>query len=403
MLTDTKLKNLKPADKLYKISDRDGLYVAVTKSGTVSFRYDYRINGRRETITFGRYGRDGISLSEAREMLLEAKKMVSAGKSPALNKKEKKKSTDVSMTFSFFADKYFADTKFAESTLNLKLSVLRRDIEPVFGRYLMTEITPSQVRAQCERVVARGARATAVQVREIIQAIFIYAINRGYDFINPAESIRASTIAKFEERTRALTPKEIGIFLNGLDEVGGMPNIKMALRMVFLTLVRKSEILKAKWDEVDFDTAVWTIPAERMKANRAHNIYLSDMALDLFVGLKACSGPSEFVLPSRYDFRKCMSNAALNNLIDNALKKLGSLGVKMEHFTVHDIRRTGSTLLHEMGFNTDWIEKCLAHEQRGVRAVYNKAEYSEQRRDMLNQWAKLIDEWKSSYSIPAIS
>lgn len=403
MLTDTKIKNLKPADKLYKVTDREGLYVAVTKSGTVSFRYDYRINGRRETITLGRYGRDGITLGEAREMLLDAKKMVSMGISPAIKKKQKKKNTDISMTFESFSDKYFSTAKFAESTLRLKMSVLRRDVLPVFGRYLMSEITPLQVRQQCERVVERGARATALQVREIIQAVFSYAIERGYDFVNPAESVRASTIATFEERTRALTPKEIGLFMNGLDIVGAIPNIKMAMRLIFLTLVRKSELIKAEWSEVDFEQAVWTIPAERMKARRAHNIYLSDAAFDLFVSLKSCSGPSEFVIPSRYDFRKHMSNATLNNLIETTIKRLGDHGIAMEHFTVHDVRRTGSTLLHEMGFNTDWIEKCLAHEQRGVRAVYNKAEYSEQRRDMLNQWARLIDDWKANYSISAIS
>ena len=398
MLTDTKLKNLKPAEKLYKISDRDGLYVAVTKSGVVSFRYDYRINGRRETLTIGKYGRDGIGLAEAREKLFEAKKLISIGKSPALEKKQKRKSTDITMTFSYFAKKYFDAAKLAESTKAMKMAVLERDIIPSLGRYLMTEINSGMVRSLCDKVLERGARSTALQIREIIQAVFNYANDHGANFLNPSESIKASSIATFDERTRALSPKEVGQFFYGLDEVGAMPTMKMAVKLVFLTLVRKSELIKGEWGEVDFEDRVWTIPADRMKASRPHNIYLSEQAYDLLIGLKACAGSSPYILQSRYDPKRHMSNATLNNLIDSTLKTLAKIGIELEHFTVHDIRRTGSTLLHEHGFNTDWIEKCLAHEQRGVRAVYNKAEYSEQRRDMLQQWADMINGWKKRYA-----
>ncbi|MDE9542861.1 tyrosine-type recombinase/integrase [Xenorhabdus bovienii] len=394
MLTDTKIKNLKPTDKLYKISDRDGLYVAVTKSGTVSFRYDYRINGRRETITLGRYGGDGITLAEARKRLVEAKKMISDGFSPSAQKRTDKKLSDKSNTFSAYAELYFENAKFADSTRKMKMSVLEREIVTVLGRYLMTEINTVMVRDLCEKIKLRGARATALQTREIIQSVYNFAISRGEAFQNPVANIRASSIATFEERTRTLTQKEIGIFLNALDEIGAMQSVKAAVCLVFLTLVRKSELIKAKWEEVDFSGGVWTIPEGRMKARRPHNVYLSQQALDLFIALKIFSGASEFILPLRYELRRHMSQSTLNNVIGTTIAHLNKKGFEFEHFTVHDIRRTGSTLLHELGFNTDWIEKCLAHEQNGVRAVYNKAEYAAQRADMLQQWANMLDSWK---------
>ncbi|MDE9456111.1 tyrosine-type recombinase/integrase [Xenorhabdus bovienii] len=379
---------------LYKISDRDGLYVAVTKSGTVSFRYDYRINGRRETITLGRYGGDGITLAEARKRLVEAKKMISDGFSPSAQKRTDKKLSDKSNTFSAYAELYFENAKFADSTRKMKMSVLEREIVTVLGRYLMTEINTVMVRDLCEKIKLRGARATALQTREIIQSVYNFAISRGEAFQNPVANIRASSIATFEERTRTLTQKEIGIFLNALDEIGAMQSVKAAVCLVFLTLVRKSELIKAKWEEVDFSGGVWTIPEGRMKARRPHNVYLSQQALDLFIALKIFSGASEFILPLRYELRRHMSQSTLNNVIGTTIAHLNKKGFEFEHFTVHDIRRTGSTLLHELGFNTDWIEKCLAHEQNGVRAVYNKAEYAAQRADMLQQWANMLDSWK---------
>lgn len=164
-------------------------------------------------------------------------------------------------------------------------------------------------------------------------------------------------------------------------------------------MVRKSELLHATWDEVSFENATWTIPAIRMKAGRPHVIYLSRQALDILVTFKMCAGYSDYLLPSNnQSSQKTMSQATLNRVIDAAVKLAQEAGEKIEKVSVHDLRRTASTLLHEAGFNSDWIEKCLAHEQRGVRAVYNKAEYSTQRRDMLQQWADMNENWIKNIS-----
>ncbi|AAZ95922.1 tyrosine-type recombinase/integrase [Escherichia coli O157:H7] len=393
MLTDTKLKNLKPQDKLYKVSDRDGLYVAVLTSGTVSFRYDYRINGRRETLVIGQYGRDGISLAEAREELIAAKKLLKAGQSPAAAKRDGIKKIRGAETFAVHTDSYMKHVILAESTRAMKQAVIDRDILPVLGNKMMAEITTSMVRDLCDRIVERGGRATAVQAREIISSVYRHANDRGHGLFNPAADIKPSSIAIFKPRERTLTPEEIGLFFRTLDAIGAMGTMKMALKLVLITMVRKGEFTNATWDEIDFKKWTWTIPSDRMKGSRAHVIYLPKQAQDILVGLQMCAGGSEYLVPGRYNFRKPLSNAALNSLIDRTVKIINEDGEHIQGFTVHDMRRTASTLLHEAGYPSDWIEKALAHEQKGVRAVYNKAEYARQRAYMLQQWSDMIDSW----------
>ncbi|EHK8924229.1 tyrosine-type recombinase/integrase [Escherichia coli] len=393
MLTDTKLKKLKPQDKLYKVSDRDGLYVAVLTSGTVSFRYDYRINGRRETLVIGQYGRDGISLAEAREELIAAKKLLKAGQSPAAAKRDGIKKIRGAETFAVHTDSYMKHVILADSTRAMKQAVIDRDILPVLGNKMMAEITTSMVRDLCDRIVERGGRATAVQAREIISSVYRHANDRGHGLFNPAADIKPSSIAIFKPRERTLTPEEIGLFFRTLDAIGAMGTMKMALKLVLITMVRKGEFTNATWDEIDFKKWTWTIPSDRMKGSRAHVIYLPKQAQDILVGLQMCAGGSEYLVPGRYNFRKPLSNAALNSLIDRTVKIINEDGEYIQDFTVHDMRRTASTLLHEAGYPSDWIEKALAHEQKGVRAVYNKAEYARQRAYMLQQWADMIDSW----------
>ncbi|HCC4356210.1 TPA: tyrosine-type recombinase/integrase [Escherichia coli] len=393
MLTDTKLKNLKPQDKLYKVSDRDGLYVAVLTSGTVSFRYDYRINGRRETLVIGQYGRDGISLAEAREELIAAKKLLKAGQSPAAAKRDGIKKIRGAETFAVHTDSYMKHVILADSTRAMKQAVIDRDILPVLGNKMMAEITTSMVRDLCDRIVERGGRATAVQAREIISSVYRHANDRGHGLFNPAADIKPSSIAIFKPRERTLTPEEIGLFFRTLDAIGAMGTMKMALKLVLITMVRKGEFTNATWDEIDFKKWTWAIPSDRMKGSRAHVIYLPKQAQDILVGLQMCAGGSEYLVPGRYNFRKPLSNAALNSLIDRTVKIINEDGEHIQGFTVHDMRRTASTLLHEAGYPSDWIEKALAHEQKGVRAVYNKAEYARQRAYMLQQWADMIDSW----------
>jgi integrase len=394
MLTDTAIKALRSQKKLYKVSDRDGMYVVVQPSGAIVFRYDYRLNGRRETLTLGRYGPDGLSLARAREKLIDAKRAISEGRSPAQEKQHDKRRLKEAKRFGEFGEKWFQESRMADSTRAMRRSIYERDILPTFRNRLLTEITPDDLRMMCGKVKDRGAPATAVHVRDIVKLIFAFAILHGEKVANPADEVGPASIATFVPKDRSLSPAEIRVMLGQLEHVPTLPTIRLGMKLFLLTMVRKSELQDATWDEVDFENAVWSIPKERMKRSKAHNVYLSEQAVDIFIALKTCAGNSRYVLPSRYDADAPMSRATFNRITTAVVVRAKKEGLPLEPFTVHDLRRTGSTLLNELGFNSDWIEKCLAHEDgRSSRGVYNKAEYEHQRRHMMQEWSNMLDAW----------
>jgi integrase len=427
MLTDTELKKLKQTDKTYKVADRDGMYVSVATSGTKSFRYDYRINGRRETLTIGRYDENlsskvargideleygfSLTLAEARLLLVSARRSVEKGDSPSRAKAEMRTQIAESLTFGSWAERYFTDksdpsngARLADSTLAMRRSIYNRDLVGPFGKLKLEEITAAALMALCEKVKARGAPAPAVQVREIVLLVFRFAHtkDKSLDLKNPAESIKPSDIATFKPRERALSPTEIRQFFLALDETATSPTLRLAVKFVLLTMVRKGEFVGGTWNEVDFEADTWTIPATRMKAKKPLVVYLSQQALDILVTFKTCFESSKYLHPSRYDLKLPISDATLNRVIDAAVKHIRADGSEFASFTVHDLRRTASSLLNEAGFNRDWIEKCLAHEESDVRSIYNKAEYGEQRQVMLQAWADMVDAWCKGTSVREI-
>ncbi|MBJ7410256.1 MAG: tyrosine-type recombinase/integrase [Phenylobacterium sp.] len=394
MLTDTALKNLKPREKAYKVADRDGMYVHVTTSGSITFRYDYRLNGRRETLTIGKYGPSGLSLARAREKCLDARRAVAEGLSPAQEKQREKRRVLQAKSFGEFGERWFKEAPMADSTRAMRRSIFERDLLPAFRNRLLSEITPDDLRALCAKIKGRGAPATAIHVRDILKQIYGFAILHGEKIRNPADEVGPASIATFVAKDRALSPTEIRIMLKQLEHVPTLPTIRLGLKLILLTMVRKSELQDATWDEVDFENAVWSIPKERMKRSKPHNVYLSEQSLDILIALKTCAGNSRFLLPSRYDADAPMSRATFNRITTAVAERAKREGLPLEPFTVHDLRRTGSTLLNELGFNRDWIEKALAHEDsRSSRGVYNKAEYEPQRRHMLQEWADMVDAW----------
>lgn len=394
MLTDTSLKNLKTKDKPYKVADRDGLYVTVSPKGTISFRFDYRLDGRRSTLTIGRYGRGGISLALARERCQDARRAVEKGVSPSREKQREKRKRADAKTFEDFYVQWLSEARMADSTKSMRKSIAERDILPAFGRRRLVEIESDDLRSLCARIKDRGAPVTALHVREIVKLVFGFASLSGERVENPADDLPPSAITTLVPKDRALSPVEIRVMHRVMESVATYPTIRLAMRLILLTLVRKSELIEATWDEVDFERALWTIPKHRMKGRNPHNVYLSQQALDIMVALRTCSGGSKFLLPSRYDSERFMSKATLNRVTKLIAERGKAQGLPIEPFTVHDLRRTGSTILNELGFNRDWIEKCLAHEDgRTTRGVYNKAEYAEQRRHMLQEWADMIDAW----------
>ena len=402
MLTDAALKNLRPKSRAYKSTDRDGLYAYVSPGGAISFRYDYRFNGRRETLTLGRYGRGGLSLAQARERLFEIKRTIADGVSPALEKQRAKRRLKEAHSFEHVAQRWMDTAPMADSTRNMRRSIFNREVLPQWRTRLLSEITPDDLRAHCKSIVDRGAPATAIHVRDIVKQIYGWAILHGEKIDNPADGVGPASIATFKPRDRSLSPSEIRIMLSLLGDIATLPTIRLGLKFILLSMVRKSELQDGTWDEVDFENAVWSIPKARMKRSRPHNVYLSTQMVDILIALKTCAGNSKYLLPSRYDADAPMSRATFNRVTTAIADRAKAQGLPLEPFTVHDLRRTASTLLHEMGFNSDWIEKCLAHEERSSRGVYNKAEFEMQRRHMAQQWSDAVEAWEQGRSFSPI-
>ena len=181
-----------------------------------------------------------------------------------------------------------------------------------------------------------------------------------------------------------MSRSEIKVLLQRCDAASVNYRLRLALRLILLTLCRKSELRQARWEHIDLEAATWEIPAEHSKTGKPHIVYLSRQAVDCFRHLRGLSGRAEVVLPARDAITVPIGASILN-------KQMQRVRWGIAHFTPHDLRRTASTVLNELGYNADWIEKALNHSARGVRGVYNRAQYAEQRRTMLQEWADWLD------------
>jgi integrase len=382
-LTDTKLRNLKPKQKAFSISDGNGLHIEVMPGGKKVWRLRYRINGRQEKVSLGEY--PSFSLLDARGWREECRKMVAKGDSPMRAKRLEKAAQKEPDEMKAFASIWMQEVveKTTKNPRNIR-RVLDKDVIPALGNKRLSEVTVSDVLAITDRIKARGSDQVALLTRNVMKRLFAYAIAREKAVFNPAAAVEARYIAQAKSRDVALAPDEIGKLLRAFYSSSMRRAHKLALHLLILTMVRKKELVEARWEEIDFDKGIWVIPGERMKKDKPHVVYLSQQALAMFEELKALSSGSEYVLPSRSSLRKPIAHSTLNTAIR-------TLDLDVRDFVIHDFRRTASTHLHEAGFNSDWIEKCLAHEQKGVRGVYNRAEYADQRKEMLKWWADFVD------------
>lgn len=238
----------------------------------------------------------------------------------------------------------------ADSTSDIRRSVYERELKPQFGNQKLREIH-EVLRTLIDAVAARGAPATAAQSREIVKQVFRWAIERGQKIENPADLVRPASIAKFELCDRALRPDEIALLYQYLDRTGTASYVRAAAKLLLLTMVRKSELTNATWNEINFSEAVWTIPKERMKRRNPHLVFLSQQALDFLIALKTFAGGSDYVFPSRHDSDLPMSVATMNQVLALTYRLAQKEGPSLSKFGTHDLKRTASTLLHEAGYN----------------------------------------------------
>ncbi len=384
-LTDTALKAIKPKAKPYIVTDERGLYVEVFPTGGVVWRYRYRLNGKQEKLTLGKY--PALSLKNARIKRDEAASAVALGQSPAQQKQLAKVAAADSTTVAEFSERFFNEIQVKDrKDTSGPRRTLDKDILPFIGATLMKEITADDVRSVIWRKKDQGFDAAAGQVRGVLKRLLDYAVTCGLLNHNPVLALPTRHVHKSKSRERALSPDEIRIFLKAVFNSNIRRQFKIALHLILLTMVRKSELLFARWSDVHLDDGEWHIPAENSKTGKPHIVYLSTQSTELFKELRVLAGGSDLVLPGRGSLTKPFASNAINSALKIALQ-----GQDIPAFTIHDLRRTASTLLHENGWASDVVEKALNHTIGGVRGVYNRAEYATQRQEMLQFWADFIE------------
>ncbi|HAA45558.1 MAG: phage-related integrase [Halomonas sp. 54_146] len=384
-LTDTALKALKPKDASYIVSDDRGLYVEVLPSGSIVWRYRYRLDGKREKLTLGKY--PALTLKNARLKRDEAAHQVAMGKSPAKRKQQEKVAGAEDATVAEFSERFFKDIQSRDrKDVTMPRRYLEKDILPHIGSKPVRDITAEDVRSVIWRKKEQGFDAAAGQVRGLLKRMFDYALTCGLILANPVMALPMRHVYRAAARDRALTPDEIRQFLRAMQASNIRRQFKIAFQLILMTLVRKSELMLAQWKDVHLDEGEWHIPVENSKTGKPHIVYLSTQAQTLFKELKPLASSSDWVLPGRGTLAKPFAGNALNQALKVSLQ-----GQEIPAFTIHDLRRTASTLLHEQGWASDVVEKALNHTIGGVRGVYNRAEYAEQRREMLQAWSDYID------------
>jgi integrase len=382
-LTDLKIKTLKAEAKRYLVNDERGLYIEVLPSGKMSWVYRFRVNGRPGKVQLGRYPE--LSLKKAREKRDKKRDLVNDGKSPAQEKKLARVAEAAATTVREFGEKFFTDVieeNWADPS-DLR-RYLDKDVYPKLGNRPVKDIKPLDI---AEVVFAKrdsGAPAAARHLRSLLRQLFDHAVARQIVEFNPVLSLKAKQVAKLTPRDRALSPEEIRRFLRTLYESNTTRCLKIALHLILLTLVRKRELLRARWEHMDFEAGEWTIPKEHSKNKREHIVYLSSQALELFRELQMLAGGSALVLPGRLSLKRPYAHSVLNETLDR-------LDFGIPPFTVHDLRRTASTVLGERDFSSDVIDMALNHKKPGMKGVYNKAQYAPQRRTMLQFWADFVE------------
>ena len=386
-LTARQVETAKPKEKSYKLFDGGGLYLEVTAKGSRYWRMKYRFGGKEKRLAFGVF--PTVTLAEAREMRNQAKKVLAAGGDPGEVKKEEKAIQKLSTgnTFEAIAREWHKSKadRWSLRYRNEIIDTFEKDIFPYIGKRPIAEIKPLELLETLRRMEKRGALEKMRKVRQRCGEVYRYAIITGRAEYNPAPDLATALTPPKKQHFPFLTAEELPYFLKDLASYTGSVITKTATKIILLTAVRTQELRFARWQDIDLEKGIWEIPAEVMKMKRPHVVPLSKQVIELFNSLKPLSGHYELVFIGRNDHRKPISKESVNQVIE----LLGYKG----RLTGHGFRHTMSTILHEKGYNSAWIETQLAHiDKNAIRGTYNHAQYMDGRREMMQWYADYMDE-----------
>ncbi len=393
-LTDIAIRNAKPKEQAYKLFDGGGLFLFVTPSGSRLWRLAYRFAGKTKQLSFGPY--PTIPLVEARTKREEAKRVLANGEDPSVVKRHAAivAATVAGNTFGMVADEYLARMRAkgaAETTITKNRWLLQKLAGPALAARPISAITPVEVLSVLQSVERTGRHDTSRGLRTAIGSVFRLAIATLRAESDPTAPLRgALQPPKVKHRAAFTDPKEIGALIDSIDAYTGWPSVRAALLFNALTFCRPGEVRGARWEEIDTEKAIWTIPAERTKMRRPHLVPLSRQTLVLLEQVRPLTGNSELVFPSVRSHKRTLSENAFNS----ALRRMGFTPDEM---TAHGFRAMASSILNGRGFSPDVIEAALAHaDQNKIRRAYNRATYWPERITLMQAWADLLDEFRKA-------
>lgn len=417
-LSDTKIKNLKPGlkpscddlnkpifvetKKPYRVSDEKGLYIEVSPSGSKYWRLKYRHLGKEKRLAIGVY--PDVTLAKAREARDEARKLLTQGIDPSrLKQRIKNEKIEGSKnTFKALAEEWYDKqlSSWAKSTAEKRRGLLKNDLYPWLGNSPIEDLDTHDLLKALQRIEDRGAIDTAHNARQILNQVFRYAKQTRRVKENPAIDLAGAIRPKAtKHRPAIIQTDEFGKLLTAIDSYNGHYVTRCLLKLCPLLFQRPGEMIAMKWDEIDWDSAVWHLPAEKMKMSIAHDVPLAEQAVEILTELKQLTGNRAYVFPNARDPRRHASPATINN----ALQKLG-YNTQKQH-CAHGFRASARTILEEvLGYEITWIEQQLAHQVRdSLGRAYNRTKHLPQRAEMMQQWADYLEKLRLNIAFPCIS
>lgn len=395
-LTDVAIRNARPTDRDYYINDTDGLRLCVTAAGSKIWRFRRLHNGVQVLRTLGRY--PATSLAEARQRCEEMNISFDRGIDP--NEVIRQQEETRNDTFEVLAREWHGrqQSRWTELHAQKIMQRLEANIFPFFGQLPIIEVQPQIILQALRTMEARDNIDLAHRMHQIVSRIFRYAIATGRAARDNAADLRGALPPVRNTHHASITnPIQVGQLLRAIDVYTGTHIVKCGLKLSALLFVRPGELRHAEWTEIDVNHSEWRIPAHKTKMKTQHIVPLSTQAIAIFESLRPETGTGKYVFPGRTSSRPMSENT-----IGAALRNLG-YSTQTDQ-SAHGFRSTASTLLNELGWNRDAIERQLGHAERdGVRAAYNFAEYLPERRRMMQEWANYLDQLKNgTRPMPAV-
>lgn len=395
-LTDTRIRSLKPSEKPYRLADGGGLGLEVKTTGSRLWRYRYRLAGKENVFAIGAYPE--VSLKEARIARDDARKLVKEGLHPAQQRKADRlrAAHENANTFKAVAMEWLEANKnhWTPRTYLQRKRLLERDVFPSIGTLPMRDVTSADGHAILQRIEARAPQMAVIAKQSIgaISRLAMVTMRADTDIAYPLRNVVRTAPVQHKSPLR---PNEIPKFFAALDQYAGYFPTKAAIRLLWFTLARPTEVLEARWDEFDLDSAIWTIPAGRMKMCRSHTFPLPAQAIELLRVLQGISGSFPYLVPNRNDPRRHATHSVL-------IKAFGSMGYTGK-FSPHGIRVTGRTILGEQGHPRDVLERQLAHQDAKHVRAYDQGDRLEARRVVMQQWADYLDGLRAGADVVSLN